>query len=355
MSGDRIAVRGHRRPTATTACTPRSGRPASRSSSTSCCTLDLAPAAATDDVADTVHYGELAQQVVAAIEGEPVDLVETLAQRVADLAPGVPAASTQVEVTVHKPEAPVGVPFEDVAVTIVRRPRMTEQVPPRRAVARQQPRRPPRAAAGRCRRAGRHPRADGGRGLAGLRDRPGRRAGPARLPQRRRRRRRPHSPRTLLERALAVEDAFDRVRDVRWGPRTLDVDVIAVGDLVVDEPDLQVPHPRAAERAFVLVPWLDVDAAARAARRRPGRRAARAARTAPAYAAAPDLVPRERCRPSRRPVRPTRVGTLVALLSATAAVPWGALQSSSDRGGTLPPLTWTAPAGHRAARGRRAR
>ncbi len=71
-----------------------------------------------------------------------------------------------------------------------------------------------------------------------------------------------HSPRTLLERALAVEDAFDRVREVRWGPRTLDVDVVAVGDLVVDDEDLRVPHPRAAERAFVLVPWLDVDAAA---------------------------------------------------------------------------------------------
>jgi len=71
-----------------------------------------------------------------------------------------------------------------------------------------------------------------------------------------------HSPRTLLERALAVENAFDRVREVRWGPRTLDVDVIAVGDLEVHDPDLEVPHPRAAERAFVLVPWLDVDAAA---------------------------------------------------------------------------------------------
>ncbi len=71
-----------------------------------------------------------------------------------------------------------------------------------------------------------------------------------------------HSPRTLLERALAVENAFDRVREVRWGPRTLDVDVIVVGELVVDEPDLEVPHPRAAGRAFVLVPWLDVDAAA---------------------------------------------------------------------------------------------
>jgi 2-amino-4-hydroxy-6-hydroxymethyldihydropteridine diphosphokinase len=72
----------------------------------------------------------------------------------------------------------------------------------------------------------------------------------------------PHSPRTLLERALAVENAFDRVRGVRWGPRTLDVDLVVVGDVVVDEPDLQVPHPRAGERAFVLVPWLDVDAAA---------------------------------------------------------------------------------------------
>ena len=71
-----------------------------------------------------------------------------------------------------------------------------------------------------------------------------------------------HSPRTLLERALAVENAFDRVREVRWGPRTLDVDVIAVGDLEVHEADLEVPHPRAAERAFVLVPWLDVDAVA---------------------------------------------------------------------------------------------
>ena len=70
------------------------------------------------------------------------------------------------------------------------------------------------------------------------------------------------SPRTLLERAQAVENAFDRTREVHWGPRTLDVDVIAVGELVVHEPDLVVPHPLAAERAFVLVPWCEVDPAA---------------------------------------------------------------------------------------------
>jgi 2-amino-4-hydroxy-6-hydroxymethyldihydropteridine diphosphokinase len=69
----------------------------------------------------------------------------------------------------------------------------------------------------------------------------------------------PSEPRQVLDRAQAVEDDFGRVREERWGPRTLDVDVIAVGDLVVDEADLQLPHPRAADRAFVLLPWLDVD------------------------------------------------------------------------------------------------
>jgi 2-amino-4-hydroxy-6-hydroxymethyldihydropteridine diphosphokinase len=70
------------------------------------------------------------------------------------------------------------------------------------------------------------------------------------------------SPRDLLELARAVEDAHGRVRDVRWGPRTLDVDLIAVDGLVVEEPDLRVPHPRAHERVFVLAPWCDIDPSA---------------------------------------------------------------------------------------------
>lgn len=81
--------------------------------------LDLAPAARSDDVADTVHYGELAQQVVAVVEGEPVHLLETLAQLVAEVCLSYEPVQ-QVEVTVHKPEAPVGVPFDDVTVTVVR-------------------------------------------------------------------------------------------------------------------------------------------------------------------------------------------------------------------------------------------
>ncbi|MBL7502091.1 2-amino-4-hydroxy-6-hydroxymethyldihydropteridine diphosphokinase [Frankia sp. CNm7] len=70
---------------------------------------------------------------------------------------------------------------------------------------------------------------------------------------------RPAPPRELLEAAREAERAADRVRVVRWGPRTLDVDVIACGETVSDDPEILVPHPRAHLRAFVCVPWLDVD------------------------------------------------------------------------------------------------
>jgi 2-amino-4-hydroxy-6-hydroxymethyldihydropteridine diphosphokinase len=67
-------------------------------------------------------------------------------------------------------------------------------------------------------------------------------------------------PRTLLERAQAVEDAFGRDRSAgRWSPRTLDVDLILVGTAEVDQPDLTLPHPLAGERGFVLVPWVEID------------------------------------------------------------------------------------------------
>ncbi|MCW2812061.1 MAG: folK [Friedmanniella sp.] len=67
-------------------------------------------------------------------------------------------------------------------------------------------------------------------------------------------------PRTLLERAAAIEDAYGRVRDLdRWGPRTLDVDLIVVGGAELDQPDLKLPHPLAHERGFVLVPWFEID------------------------------------------------------------------------------------------------
>ncbi len=66
------------------------------------------------------------------------------------------------------------------------------------------------------------------------------------------------SPRQLLEVARALEGRAGRVRAERWGPRTLDVDILLVGELTVDEEDLQVPHPRMWERRFVMEPLSEV-------------------------------------------------------------------------------------------------
>ena len=71
------------------------------------------------------------------------------------------------------------------------------------------------------------------------------------------------TPHELLARCQRLEQEANRVREVRWGPRTLDVDIIALyedgEEITVDTPDLTVPHPRAHERAFVLVPWVELE------------------------------------------------------------------------------------------------
>ena len=76
------------------------------------------------------------------------------------------------------------------------------------------------------------------------------------------------APEILLGMLHAIEDENGRVRGERWGDRTLDLDLIAYGDVVSDDPRIQLPHPRAAERLFVLEPWLDVDPDAELAGRR---------------------------------------------------------------------------------------
>jgi dihydroneopterin aldolase/2-amino-4-hydroxy-6-hydroxymethyldihydropteridine diphosphokinase len=222
--------------------------------------LDLSVAAATDRVGATVHYGELAAAVVAAIEGEPVDLIETLAQRIADVALAHELVDAVV-VTVHKPSAPIPVPFTDVAVRIARtRAAATEPVVIAlgtnlgdrdatlvEAVAAL--RRLPGLAV------------DGVspvhetvavtvEGPDTSRPRYGNQVvvGRSSLP-----------PAALLAALLRIERAFGRVRAERWGDRTLDLDLIVHGDRVVDEAGLVLPHPRAHERAFVLAPWLEVD------------------------------------------------------------------------------------------------
>ena len=81
--------------------------------------LDLRAPAASDDIAATVHYGELAEQVADAVRRDPVDLIETVAERVAAVVLAHPVVDA-VEVTVHKPDAPIALPFADVAVRILR-------------------------------------------------------------------------------------------------------------------------------------------------------------------------------------------------------------------------------------------
>lgn len=81
--------------------------------------LDFRAASSSDDLDSTIHYGVLAEQIVAAVERDPVDLIETLAERVAAVVLEHRAA-TSVRVTVHKPSAPIAVPFSDVSVTITR-------------------------------------------------------------------------------------------------------------------------------------------------------------------------------------------------------------------------------------------
>ncbi|NIJ05531.1 dihydroneopterin aldolase [Frigoribacterium faeni] len=81
--------------------------------------LDASGAAGDDDLEQTVHYGVLAEELVEAVERDPVDLVETLAERLAAVVLSHPAA-VRVELTVHKPTAPITVPFGDVSITVVR-------------------------------------------------------------------------------------------------------------------------------------------------------------------------------------------------------------------------------------------
>ncbi len=66
-------------------------------------------------------------------------------------------------------------------------------------------------------------------------------------------------PLDLLVEMQEIEVLAGRTRDVHWGPRTLDLDLITCGDLVIQEPHLEIPHPRAHERTFVLEPWFEID------------------------------------------------------------------------------------------------
>ena len=230
-------------------------------------TVDLAPAGASDDLADTVNYGDIGASVLARIEGEPHDLVETLAELVARDALSH-AAVDEVTVTVHKPQAPVGVPFGDVAVEVTRR---RDAVPVVVALGANlahggSPPEVTLAAAVTC--LGPDIGLDAV-AVSGFYD-----TEPVGGPEQ------PAyvnavvtatttlSPTSLLRELHGVEARFGRERTVHWGARTLDLDLVQYGDpasgtdVTCERARLTLPHPRAHERAFVLVPWLELDGAA---------------------------------------------------------------------------------------------
>lgn len=221
--------------------------------------VDLAAAGLTDDLAESLSYATVAHEVVAILEGDPVDLVETLASRIAAAVLAHDAVEA-VEVTVHKPAAPISVPFGDVEVRI----RRERDVPFVMALGANLGD-PARTLAW----AVRELRASEGVRVTGVSrlyatapvggvEQPdflnAAVVGRTRL-----------APRTLLSLARRLEHEQRRQREVRWGARTLDLDLIQYGDpdrgseVVLDTETLQLPHPRVADRAFVLVPWRDAD------------------------------------------------------------------------------------------------
>ena len=215
--------------------------------------VDTRLAAASDDLSLTVDYAGLSERLAAIVAGEPVNLIETLAERLAQACLANPAVR-QAEITVHKPNAPIGRPFGDVSVTICR------ERPVRVVIALGS------NLGGRLQ--------ELQRAVDALAQTPGLlitavspvyETEPVGGPEQ------PaylnavvlaetcRPPADLLRRAHGIEAAARRTRQVHWGPRTLDVDIIAYGEEQSSDPVLTLPHPRAQERAFVLAPWRDAD------------------------------------------------------------------------------------------------
>jgi dihydroneopterin aldolase / 2-amino-4-hydroxy-6-hydroxymethyldihydropteridine diphosphokinase len=222
--------------------------------------LDTEPAAASDDLRLTADYGALASRLAEIVGGEPVALIETLAARLA-AACLQDQAVCEAEVTVHKPQAPVTQEFADIAVTIRRsRACRSRGDGSRRVVVSLGSNLGDRIANLQL---GIDVLAAGD--LAGLAVSGVFETDPVGGPEQDNYLNvvllaaSAMSAPDILALCAAAETAAGRERMLRWGPRTLDADIIVCGDEVSSNPELTIPHPRAHERAFVLVPWLDVD------------------------------------------------------------------------------------------------
>lgn len=224
--------------------------------------LDLAPAGHSDDLHDTVDYGAIAKGIVAIIEGDHVDLIEKLADRIASMILEYPAVS-RTQVTVHKPSAPIVVPFDDVSVTVERsRETASAASQVHHAVIAMGGNQGDMVATLR----------DAVRSIDGLASTQVTGVSPlyrtdawgmpdgtpefhnavvsvnTRL-----------SALELLRGLQRIEADHGRVRTDHWTSRTLDLDIIDFDGQESQDPDLTLPHPRAWQRAFVLGPWLALE------------------------------------------------------------------------------------------------
>ena len=249
--------------------------------------LDFRAAGRSDSLGDTVSYVGIAELIEAGIKGDPFDLIEALADHLARDILRTDDRLMGAEITVHKPQAPLTQSFSDVAV-VARRTRAdlepsggTERLvdPESRVDPDQAPSQEVDAVLALGSNLG-DSAATLGSAVAALNESEAVRVvarsplaltapvgGPegqpdflnqviqvaTRL-----------SPHGLLELTQQVEQAHHRARgaengEVRWGPRTLDIDIITYAGSQVSTPVLQIPHPRAAQRGFVLVPWSWMD------------------------------------------------------------------------------------------------
>ncbi|MEP7034976.1 MAG: 2-amino-4-hydroxy-6-hydroxymethyldihydropteridine diphosphokinase [Dermatophilaceae bacterium] len=224
--------------------------------------VDLRRAGRSDLLAHTVDYGEVAVEVMSLITGPSLDLIEALADKIALAVLKRPLVQA-VEVTVHKPHAPVAVPVGDVVVQVERHRDEPVVIALGANLGEVQA---TLVAAVRA-------LAD----VDGIRIRAVSElfeSDPVGGPEQPVYLNAVVLARTrlgafaLLSELHAIEADRGRVRETRWGARTLDLDLIQYGDpetgteVISEDPDLMLPHPRAHERAFVLVPWRQLDAEA---------------------------------------------------------------------------------------------
>lgn len=224
--------------------------------------VDLRRAGHSDLLEHTVNYALVAADIVALITGPSLDLIETLADQIAAACLRRPLVQA-VEATVHKPQAPVGVPLRDVQVTVQRHRDQPAVIALGANLGSVQ---------ATLEAAVRQLAHVDGLEITAVSDLF--ESDPVGGPDQPAYLNAVVLARTclaaygLLRELHAIEADHGRVRETRWGARTLDLDLIQYGapgtgsDLVSTDPELMLPHPRAHRRAFVLAPWLSLDAEA---------------------------------------------------------------------------------------------